>query len=395
MANISTSAIQEQKAYTTPIHRIPYDILSVILLDLCHEDSFTPLRLQAVCRSWRDILLGTPLAWARIPVTAHLNNPYDLTCTYLERSLNLPLHLRFERLLITDSRIIEKLRESADRVRCLQGRHWRIAEVIYPPLRFSNLEKLSISGELGHSRDDNLGAKWDMGMFPKLTSLDISWSDEHLELFSTSTEFPPLIELVVACHNTAPLDIILNKCSQSLRSVHVDFRHTPPVVENGQKALQVFPNLRYLNHGFNRRPPRKSPWPFTGLAPNLEFYYEEGIVAPPFDISAVTALGIDEQQDLSKFSKLKMLYIAGKPSLALDVVRDLNERPWLCPELRQILVRRYTRSLEEAIELLDQRAENTGRKVEMDWEVARNDLLDWSRETMNVNPHQSCHINYR
>ncbi|KIM22125.1 hypothetical protein M408DRAFT_293605 [Serendipita vermifera MAFF 305830] len=381
MANISTSAIHEEReAYTPPIYRISYDILSAIFVDLCHKDASTPLRLQAVCRSWRDILLGTPLAWARIPVGINLEGRhYDLICTYLERSHNLPLHLHIDAL--TDSRIIEKLRESADRVRCFQGRDRPISRIISPPLTFSNLEKLSMYGTRTYK--DYLIAGWNMGMFPNLTSLDICWSDEYLKFISTSTGLPPLTELVVSCENTVALDTILDKCSQSLRLLHVTTVFQSPT-EDRQRVLRVFPNLCYLNLGFHSSSPKGSSWSFNGLAPNLEFFYGEGIAVPPVDIYGVTALGIDQQHDLSTFSKLKMLYIAGEPVFALDVIRDLNDRPWLCPELSQISVERHLETIKEAAELLNQRAKTTGRKVEMDFGVRRINLLDQWRETMNV-----------
>ncbi|KIM21911.1 hypothetical protein M408DRAFT_299103 [Serendipita vermifera MAFF 305830] len=231
-----------------------------------------------------------------------------------------------------------------------------------------------------------------MSMFPMLKRLQIWRNDVHLEIIAASTDFPPLTELVIHCDNPAPMMIILDRCSRSLR--HVSLAYTQALVDNDQAALKTLPNLRFLSLRNTMRPYRALPSRFTRVGPNLEFYYGYGIVAPPSGSYNVTGLGLDQRHDLSNFSKLKLLYIDHRNnSLILDIVRDLNDRPWLCPGLRHVLIGGSRSLLKEARELLDQRTKNTGQKVDLEWLSTPNDLLDWWKKTMHLDRHQSCHLN--
>ncbi|KIM22126.1 hypothetical protein M408DRAFT_29000 [Serendipita vermifera MAFF 305830] len=233
-------AILERQAYIAPIRTLPYDVISDIFLDLCHENWRAPLVLQGVCRTWRTILFNTPLAWSFIPHEKYQGGCSDLVCAYLDRSGNAALRAADT---TSDPQGIGKLNNTSEIVRCIRGDQIFVHQVLSLPGKFSNLERIIITS-FCISGQGNVISQWDMGMLPKLQCLHVYSQDQCLSAIATSVEFPPLNELVVICDDPTPVDAILKGCSQSIQ--YVDVRYNGSLVEGSESGSQTFPMLRFL-----------------------------------------------------------------------------------------------------------------------------------------------------
>lgn len=375
--------ILERRAYIAPIRTLPYEIISGIFVDMCRKNPLAPLLLQSVCRTWRAVILNTPLCWSFIPNYGFCDEGYDLTCAYLDRSGNAGLHLSVPNHSSPEA--ISKLQNLGERIQCIQGHPEIIAPMIFSLPAFSSLEKISIY-ILPRRRITRKepATEWNMGNFPKLRCLCISMQDECITSIAASIEFPPLTELMVKCNDLSPMNLILSKCSQSIRYVHLDYDECS--TKDNEEALQSFPNLHFLR--LVKRSKRNSPtWRFKGLTPRLKLYSEEGFTGARIDIDNLVFLGIDRKINLSPYSRIERLYLDLYVPHLLDIARELHDHSELCPRLTLITYARKTDTyqyISDATELLKRRAEITGVKVKIVEVTNEYRLLDALEDMIEV-----------
>ena len=68
--------LEECRTWITPIQTIPIEIIIEILLFSSETEDLVPVKLTAVCRLWRQIMLTTPRAWSFIDLNRHNDQDY-------------------------------------------------------------------------------------------------------------------------------------------------------------------------------------------------------------------------------------------------------------------------------------------------------------------------------
>lgn len=96
--------ISNQKKYTlsSPIRRLPTEILSLIFSHACQsfeppDDHLTPLSISVTCFKWRSIAISLPVLWTNIFV-GPVHTDYwarERLAFYVDRAKNLPISLKW------------------------------------------------------------------------------------------------------------------------------------------------------------------------------------------------------------------------------------------------------------------------------------------------------------
>jgi hypothetical protein len=82
----------ERRAWIAPIRKLTSDALSLIF-EFCGKDDWrTPLLISEVSRSWREIVLATPRAWAFLCLH-DFEIKHQLIYRFFSRSGHCPLHI--------------------------------------------------------------------------------------------------------------------------------------------------------------------------------------------------------------------------------------------------------------------------------------------------------------
>jgi len=165
--------VEERKAWVAPVRRLTFDALSVVF-DWCADIEWdSAVRIAAVCRTWRSIVLDTPRAWSFADLSSEISDKEIKM--FFERSRERPLHVHLRGPWLFD------LTSVAHRVQSLA------LDSISPYLKprvFPNLQRLSISEDSGTSITD------------------------------VNTRFPNLLQLVTAktklYHRTGSVDTIIS-----------------------------------------------------------------------------------------------------------------------------------------------------------------------------------------
>ncbi|TRM64808.1 hypothetical protein BD626DRAFT_489952 [Schizophyllum amplum] len=97
------SVLDVHRAYVAPIRRLPVEILAEVMDWACGvnanllERDCMPLTLSAVCKSWRDLMLASPILWARWSLDIN-NATRTMACVvtprlelFLDRSGDIPI----------------------------------------------------------------------------------------------------------------------------------------------------------------------------------------------------------------------------------------------------------------------------------------------------------------
>ncbi|QRW11603.1 F-box-like protein [Ceratobasidium sp. AG-Ba] len=107
-AHLSLSRERNRSEALVPVHRLPQEILSTMMIAACarltrsdreydNQRYSSPFTLSSVCSSWRQVALNTPRIWSFIDVIAESQTPrddtYRLPMLLVERSGNAPLYL--------------------------------------------------------------------------------------------------------------------------------------------------------------------------------------------------------------------------------------------------------------------------------------------------------------
>lgn len=257
--------ISERKRWIAPARLLPHDILSIIILEACKQDSNVPFTFGSVCRTWRASALDTPRAWTYI----HLSRikSIDGMRIILDRSATTPLHLNISRSNFRVS-LIEELVRNIDRVICLKLSYEHTSVLRYP---LSNLTKLVFVGASGPMLSmGNLNMSLDGTKFPRLRSLTIEL-DGRWSYPLPTTEFPPIEELAIRTDDSSIAAFIIKNLALNLILLRV---HLASSRISYEPSKITFPQLRHLSI-LDSRLHSGSCWPFDADTPVLESYEEE------------------------------------------------------------------------------------------------------------------------
>ena len=348
------------KAYTAPIRRLPFEILSEIFISCSLQSGrSTPVRISAVCHRWRETILATPLAWSRIALYIMRPQREELLLTYVTTFLQ-----RSRRcLLLIDLRGHSySCTRSHDRRQ--RGRYTREQDCC-----------CDIMGKIAEHRDrihwlytDYQGghALITMGL-PNVQHL--TWSLSASTLFLHWAKSPKLSYLDLGEHSVGFEVLQIPQTRLRHLSIHTD-RHgvwSQLINHNGRtlKTLKLttnFPNLGHLQqNGVIECPAlerimvvdrddaiaRFMPGTIFTLrmvAQNLEFYQYSSRrhvvrLAHDSDFNKVEQLRTDYETPLSHYRHLRVLQLFYTPALILDILDQLECDHDLCPELSVIEVR--------------------------------------------------------
>ncbi|KIM29323.1 hypothetical protein M408DRAFT_8346 [Serendipita vermifera MAFF 305830] len=189
------------KAWTAPVRRLPFEIMSPIFA-LCGEmDWKSPLFISAVCRAWRKVVVDTPEAWFLINVKTQKNiNLFEI---YLAGCC--------QRLLHSTLQLASYLPNLASYTHGIQSIQVPDLPESMENLCFPNLKSLRISSETSRIRLTQVAASH----FPVMRRLEVAgtlidpWDvSPALKQLEDQSTLPNLgtIEFIVDSSSTAPTD---------------------------------------------------------------------------------------------------------------------------------------------------------------------------------------------
>jgi F-box-like len=363
-------SVAEREAWIAPIRKIPHEVLSHIFLDVSMDNWKAPLTLQSVSRWWRDVVVDTPLAWTFIPLfECDKADQSELISLFVERSRNTTFHI-----FAKDHEFIPKIKILTHRIECMTLFIPNLSMERFLPTEydFTRLERLTIKVDWYMDSGRFLTASgWDMMQFPNLKYLDLDVWDALLIAIAASPRFPLIRSLRVVCEDPCPLTDILVKCAKSLESIDLEYSESLPGSPDTTPTIH-FPRLRsiQLQDYASIIGPH---WYINASTPNLEAYCGGAtwptIDACKLDVGKVSYLNVFSAPDLSRFPRLVNLLIRGRDSEVLEAINCLRTRPQYLPELAGIEHTSYLliKTVEEAKATLLTYAEETGRRVNLEW----------------------------
>jgi hypothetical protein len=282
--------LEEQKAWIAPVRRLTFDVLSAIFEWCADIEWDSPVRIAAVSRSWRTIVLDTPRAWSFADLTSRMSNAK--INMFFERSRERPLHV-----CLPGTRRFD-LRSVAPRVQCLS-----FSSLSSPPrtLVFPKLQRLSIFGGPGISIADV-----NTHQFPTLLHLVTIGTMLHHTYVSTDTNvpFPQLESWALSTSESIGWVHGLRSCQNTLVSLtisghpHSIMDEQPPILLPVLSCLKL---MAYFSRGL-----------FSFKTPRLETYEED-----------TNALERPIHTDVSTAVQMRFV-VEGSPSLSLSCFRGLK-----------------------------------------------------------------------
>ncbi|KIM27060.1 hypothetical protein M408DRAFT_330213 [Serendipita vermifera MAFF 305830] len=217
--------------------RIPFEVLSVIF-ELCSTDDWkSPMRISAVSRWWRQVVLNTPFAWQFVDLRSAAPSNSNI---YIERSGQYLLHVNSTLSTIMALGL-------PDRVQCMT---LNAAPGYEDNAVFPHLQHLCLQG----ANALRLGSM-NMFTFPLLRHLEVGGPTGSL---ITHDELPPLETLVVAVYSAEGWPGLLKECTLSLTSLSLTVISRSSFWFNSDtfdlpnltylKIVDKDPNFRLLSH---------------------------------------------------------------------------------------------------------------------------------------------------
>jgi hypothetical protein len=313
--------LEERKVWAAPARRLTFDVLSMIFEWCAAVEWDSPLRIAAVSRTWRSIVLDTPRAWAFPDVSSYKNN----VNLFFERSRQRPLHVS-----LPSSRGWD-LTSITHRIHCLS---FRYVSAPYETLVFPNVQRLTMFGS-GMLKITFINFR----MFPALRQL-VTVKRTLCHAFgsaSTKLLFPRLESWSLRTSQNRAWFDGLRSCQNTLVSLKI-YGHSYGIMDKHPPIL--FPVLRCLElmtgHVSNGR--------FNFMTPRLDSYGEDtDLLEGPMhtDVSTVTLMRFlvngTPTLSLSCCLGLKRLLIYDGSNHVIDSVLDqLLADAGFCPVLQVI-----------------------------------------------------------
>jgi F-box-like len=248
--------LEERKGWIAPIRKVPTEVLADILLFASEMDDLAPVKISAVSRFWRDIILATPKAWSFIHLKRHHDKHIHLRRnqdyhghfhgyknTYFQRSKPRLLHLCLPGeggYYAEHSNSI--IKEQVHRIQCLTTSADVLSDAQSAPecQKFPYLHTLTLANEVQDKELDT--SFFTISKFPALQNLRWPCCSPLTSASPTicPSFFPPLQHLSISMEVTSSMDI-LQSCAATLKSLDISWKG-----RNGSTTQISFPLLRYL-----------------------------------------------------------------------------------------------------------------------------------------------------
>jgi hypothetical protein len=328
----------EREAWMSPVRMISYDELTIIS-NLCAEYSWTaPIRLAAVCQTWRDAILANSRVWSCI----HLNSDRALKLVplYLERSGQRMLRVRLDNGSASPEYYIP-ITQIADRIRCLSIPTF--STLLYG-ITFPFLNRLHLIAEI----NPMIISRLSRSRFPALCRLDVYFPERAYRYLIDKTVDSPLPHtLIISSCPGVNVTRIVHRYSQSLTSLDLTI---PRGVSFSRRYIVPLPQLESLT--FNDFGTVRSP--LTMITPILKVFvtdtnYDSASFPLEMDLSLLTHVRTEGSQipPLLELSGLKFLQLYPDSDYYSRILRPLVDDPSVCRELESIEVRLTERDLSD------------------------------------------------
>ena len=288
----------ELRRWISPIRMLNVDVLTLIFeFAISETDWRTTLRIAAVSRFWRHVVLSTSHFWTYIGMK---DCPHeDAIKTFIERSGQIPLHISLPTGVSFDC-----ISHHAERIKCLSigDSHSDVMSS-----SFSRLKWLSI-------RDDSLSFPINPDLLPALSHLVYDTSPFHDTL--VNAQMPPLETLALQARGT--WYEVITSCRESLVSLKID-RYT------GHRFSKIrLPRLKCLEIVCEKG--RFGSLDLVFVTPVLETYIEvlgsHNLRGEDFGtMETVKYLRVDAIHSVSRFPNVRVVQFTG----SLDA-NDFTER---------------------------------------------------------------------
>jgi len=377
------SDIFARKAWIAPIRRLPHETLSLILLEVSINHWKAPLKLQSVCRLWRNILLDTPAAWSFIDVHKDKKVPDSgLVSIFLERSGNVSMHIYIH--VESASFILMQVISSKKRITCLQIGIWAIDALMSEHNAFGELEMLFLFCEKSDEVDESKGHQFDMmRLSPKLRCLGLE-RDQVIRMITLSPSLPAIQDLyITSCGDSSSLIHLLKRFAGSVKKMTL---FCPPNRSWYEEEEEIaFPMLQLLRICDETPAHASRSRLFKGSTPALQGYvyiaepsnYNRHSVIASFDPENIRYLQVVKIPDLSFYPRLHSLIVLSLKDVD-EIAKQLRQEPTTCPGLTFIMCcldegGEEDVRWEQAKAMLREHAEIMGRPIKLLGRKAGND----------------------
>jgi hypothetical protein len=274
--------LMERKGWIAPIRKVPPEVLVDILLRTSEMDDLAPVKLTAVSRLWRSIILATPKAWSFIHLLPNYerhvyfrNHKGDhdyfpgYKTTYFKRSRPRLLHLNLEKTEgFWPKHTNWIIREHAGRIMCLTTSTdiLKDSQSSSQCQQFLYLQTLTVG-----TPDRGNGASLDSSFFSisRLPALQTLRLPPRCQLTGTNhtispSTFLPLQHLTVDIGRVSACMDILQSCAGTLKTLSISCFDEPYTTSS--PLGMTFPLLRCLTMG---RGPSTGPPIVKAITPVL------------------------------------------------------------------------------------------------------------------------------
>jgi len=348
--------IEELQAWISPMRRLPFEIISEIMVMSAQLVWWSPALLSRVCRFWRDVAIATPRAWSLMDLRSEPSCKF--ASLFFERSS--PCRLHFAVLGISPASqmcYVDLFRRFSERIECLV-----LTQDSKELIRgeYKNLTRLSINYPLTYIPLDYLAIKW----FPNLQFVDSGFSLHGIPDFMAvpSWKAPPILHLVVKTDFHSAWVAAIRMCAKTLRTLHVHVSHKGE--GRGHPGFEL-PELFHL--AITTEVNRHVPWHFTAKTPSLKTFYTiegDGIYSSAIDVRTITHLRSWEPISLARYTELRRLHVYGysiDPCPTISFVEELCETYHTCPHLEAIVTSAWdVLDIEQITQTLIKRNRYTG-----------------------------------
>jgi hypothetical protein len=399
-AELLRKTIQEKESWLAPIRRVPADILSLVFVEFCSISKQHawkgPLVLGAVCRRWREILIGTPRAWSLIQISPQ-DHPFNhcLLDIWLSRCGIIKCDFSFHPTSSPEA--VKTICDHEKNIRCLsmfnntkqlarkfsqleelrlglasqQDGSLRIISSTTASLnRQSEITKSNLSS--GSSRKRSL---LDVKRYPKLHTLHLHGPPRVIQNYiALEPGFPPLQELHIHMGYNASAEIV-RLAAPTLTKLGLRICWYSERIAN--KEPITLPRLVHLSYSYEG----SSSFLMTEvpelITPVLERYEEfDNVLGHGLhnNTSSVTDLYIrsDRVIEWARFPRLTRLTVQKVPEFFTADCARLKDNPRHCPDLAHILLIHTTIQvvLAEARQHLNDRGHSTGKMIAFEMKLA-------------------------
>jgi len=336
------------------------ELLSEVFVSASYIEDLAPVKITAVCRRWRNVVLATPRAWSRIWLDNDLppENSYGYISTFLKHSDPIPLHVALPeefdpQYYPSGFSLHSNLFDNLHRILCMTVSCWQLAH--FNLVVFPNVTRMSITRPDGELivKPSNVN----ISSFPRLESIDslyIRWLN-----FETPARdwFPPLQRLSLSVDPNDAWVEIIRCCSSTLEALivwgHQD--HNNSQIFNAD--LPALKSLELLDF------PYETLWLNQVTTPALVSYTEArvqatlipiqgAVIGSHTDVGTVTHLSTERVPILSHYPVLQVLGLRIPSDSTSLLCQQFTENAQLCPFLQHIeFILFDSLSLEDRLEL--------------------------------------------